>query len=90
MKNLMRNEQELQNYAPSVMRVVLFGKSTDLLFSNTRLSAEDFRRLYTEAIEDLKAGYTINGCSEKNTVEYWEKQFKLLEEVEEKIENEKH
>ena len=41
------------------------------------------------SIEDLKAGYMINGCSEKNTVKYWEKQFKLLEEVEEKIANEK-
>ena len=90
MKNLMRHTQELQNYSPSVMRVVMFGKDTSLLFSNTCHNAEDFRRLYTEAIEDLNAGYHINGCGEKNLVSYWKKQFKLLEEVEAKLANEEH
>ena len=90
MKNLMRNEQELQNYKPSVMRVVLFGKDQSLLFGNTCQSADDFRKLYSNAIEDLESGYHINGCAEKNLISYWKKQFDLLEEVEKKLANEKH
>lgn len=87
MKNLMRNVQELQNYSPSIMRIVMFGKDQSLLFSNTCHNADDFRRLYTEAIEDINAGYFINVCGEKNLVSYWLKQFDLLKEVEEKIKN---
>ena len=87
MKNLMRNVQELQNYSPSIMRIVMFGKDQSLLFSNTCHNADDFRRLYTEAIEDINAVYFINGCGEKNLVSYWLKQFELLKEVEEKIKN---
>ena len=58
MKNQMRNEQELQNYSPSTMRCTLLGKKLCVGLT-TRKTANDFRQMYREAIEDLEAGYHI-------------------------------
>jgi hypothetical protein len=79
MKNQMRNEQELQNYSPSTMRCTLLGKKLCVGLT-TRKTANDFRQMYREAIEDLEAGYHINGCGEKNLISYWKEQFRLLDE----------
>lgn len=75
----MRNEQELQNYSPSTMRCTLLGKKLCVGLT-TRKTANDFRQMYREAIEDLEAGYHINGCGEKNLISYWKEQFRLLDE----------
>lgn len=75
MKNKMRNEQLLQNYSPSQFRVDI-GQNGG--------TKDRWLAIFNNAIEDLNAGNYINGKSEKNTVEYWQRQIKLLTEFEPK------
>lgn len=84
-KLTMRNEQLLQNYSPSMFKVCLSGKETNTFTITDRMRKKDFwLGLFQDAIEDLQMGCTINGKGEKNEVDYWKKQIRLLEEFEPK------
>lgn len=75
MKNRMRNTQLLQNYAPSAFRVDI---------AKNGGTKEKWMAIFNDAIDDLNAGYTINGKGEKNTISYWQRQIELLNEFEPK------
>lgn len=81
----MRNEQLLQNYAPSLFRLCLSGKETNTIRITDDMRTRDYwMNLFSDAIEDLKNGCTINGKGEKNDIAYWQKQIRLLDEFEPK------
>lgn len=82
MMSRIRNEMFLQNYTPYWFRKKLIGEDFNPFCERDERapleSVETWERIFELAIEDLKDGKTINGKGDKNRVEYWEKQKKLL------------
>lgn len=79
-----RNEQFLQNYSPSWFRMILSGKNFDPLIgrddSGALADVNTWTTIFDHAIEDLEKGLLINNKYEKNTVDYWTRQKRLLHE----------
>lgn len=79
-----RNEEFLQNYSPSWFRMILSGKSFDPLIGRDDreplTNVSTWLTIFDHAIEDLETGLRINNKSEKNTVDYWTRQKRLLNE----------
>lgn len=81
------NVQMVQNYKPSLMKRTLKGLSiaTWLPYPETYQGWNEFINL---VIKDLELGHAFNGCGDKNTVLYWNRQLKILEEIREDEVNE--
>lgn len=81
------NVQMVQNYKPSLMKRTLKGLSiaTLLPYPTTYAGWQDFINL---VLRDLELGHAFNGCGDKNTVLYWNRQLKILEEIREDEVNE--
>lgn len=81
------NVQMVQNYKPSLMKRTLKGLSiaTWLPYPTTYVGWQDFINI---VLRDLELGHAFNGCGDKNTVLYWNRQLKILEELREDKVNE--
>lgn len=81
------NVQMVQNYKPSLMKRTLNGLSvaTWLPYPTTYAGWQDFIKL---VIKDLELGHAFNGCGDKNTVLYWNRQKEILKELMEDTGNE--
>ena len=100
MTHKMRNEEFLQNYAPSWFKMNLSGKYFEPLIGRDTQGAlnspKTWEKIFNMAIEDLKNGNLINGKGEKNSINFWKKQKELLADfvrnqtmvLSEKIDNE--
>lgn len=79
-----RNEEFLQNYSPSWFRMILSGKDFNPLIGRDDreplTNVSTWLTIFDHAIEDLGNGLLINNKSEKNTVDYWTRQKRLLHE----------
>lgn len=79
-----RNEEFLQNYSPSWFRMILSGKDFNPLIGRDDreplTNVSTWQTIFDHAIEDLEKGLRINNKAEKNTVDYWLKQKRLLNE----------
>lgn len=78
------NTQMIQNYKPSTMKRTLKGLSlaTWLDYPTTYKGWEDF---ISTAIKDLELGHVFNGCGDKNTVLYWNRQLRILKELRDEL-----
>lgn len=79
-----RNEEFLQSYSPSWFRMILSGKDFyPLIGRDDRGALTDvstWQVIFDHAIEDLQKGLLINNKAEKNSIDYWIKQKRLLNE----------
>lgn len=81
--NKMRHTEFLQNYTASQFRVALSGKETPhIRISEEMRTKEWWITMFEQAIEDLNAGYYINGKAAKNIPSYWEEQIRKVKEFE--------
>lgn len=82
----MRNERILLDCPRGFRYALTKGKpsgSSTLAFhwTDEMLTKDYWRRLFTEAIEDLEAGNRFEGKGARNTVGYWRKQLEELESI---------
>lgn len=78
------NVEMVQNFNPSKMKRTLQGLSinTWLNYPTTYKGWEDF---INTAIKDVELGHVFNGCGAKNTVLYWNRQMRILNELQEDV-----